>query len=386
MDYPVLGIVKERILASERMGLTEGGRKVRGIPFRDYMAVCLYDPGHGYYSGGKPRVGREGDFYTSSFVGEVFASCLARRLSALADELFAAERPVKVIDWGGGTGRLGAQLLSAWERDGVSRFSLTVVDGNPVHRRLAAELLGRFIADGRAQVLSPEEAEAGDPSREATIIVANELLDAMPVHRIMRRDGRLRECGTAWDAERNRPIPCLLELPDALKERLEREGVQLREGQSTELGLDAEAWLARLAAGLGEALLVFVDYGDETEELTAAHRMNGTFVCYRDHVAFDDPYFAPGEQDMTAHVDFARLRRAAREAGLTELWYGSQLRFLKEAGLLQELVPVASADPFHPDAKRNRAIRQLLLSDGMSELFKVQIFRKEGAGGGGLAL
>jgi len=373
---PIVRVLREKIKASEHVGVTEGGREARGISFRDYMDVCLYDPLHGYYSGGKARVGREGDFYTSSYIGEAFSECLARRLAELADEYFGGEEPVRVIDWGGGTGRLAAQLLAVWEAEGERRFDLTVVDGNPSHRELAVRSLEPHIGRGRAFVLSPEEAEARDWSRLCVIVIGNELLDAMPVHRVVRKEGQLREWGVSWDELRCRLIPCLLELPAWLAERMDRDRILVREGQTAEVGADAGRWLAKLASSLGRALLVFIDYGDESEELTAEHRMNGTLVCYRNHIARDNPLEAPGEQDLTAHVNFTGLRAAAREAGLEELWYGTQLRFLMESGVLRRLVPLSGADPFHPDARRNRAIRQLLLSDAMSELFKVQIFRK----------
>jgi SAM-dependent MidA family methyltransferase len=152
--------------------------------------------------------------------------------------------------------------------------------------------------------------------------------------------------------------------------------MRLLEGQTAEVALDGQAWLAGLLGRLGQGLVVVVDYGDESVELVSSHRMDGTLVCYRNHLASFDPYEDPGEQDLTAHVNFTSLRRVALEAGWRESWYGTQKRFLVEAGLLERLIPHADADPFHPAARRNRAIRQLLLSDNMSELFKVQVLAR----------
>lgn len=135
--------------------------------------------------------------------------------------------------------------------------------------------------------------------------------------------------------------------------------------------------LKNVAAGLGErAELITIDYGDVREELYAPHRMNGTFLCYRKHQAYDLPLLYPGEQDMTSHVNFSTLIDAGRECGLNQFQLMTQKQFLVENGLLNRLQPHDAADPFSPAAKRNRAIRQLLISDQMSELFKVLIQKK----------
>ncbi|WP_158629917.1 class I SAM-dependent methyltransferase [Cohnella sp. AR92] len=376
LDLPLIGILKEKIRTSRRQGITENGKPAKAIRFRDFMAACLYEPEYGYYSSDKVRVGRSGDFYTSSYIGEAFADCLASRLARLADEHFGSDSEVEVLDWGGGTGRLAGQLLSAWEREGATRWRVSVVDGNPAHRQEAQRGLEQAIEQGKACVLSPEEAEAIEWRERNVILVGNELLDAMPVHRLIRKAGMVREWGVAWDLRAGRFVSCLLEPDEELLLSMERDRIRLREGQTCEIGRDAEEWFAARSSSFGDAIAVFIDYGDESEELSAAHRMNGTLVCYRNHLACDDPYEAPGEQDITAHVNFTGMRRAGKEAGWEELWYGTQLRFLTDSGLLDGLVPLANADPFHPNARRNRAIRQLLLSDRMSELFKVQIFRR----------
>jgi SAM-dependent MidA family methyltransferase len=377
-ELPLLPILAETIRRSGVPGVRLSGERCRGIPFRDYMELCLYEPAFGYYSGGSVRIGREGDFYTSAYIGEAMGETLAHALARLAEERFGAATAVEVIDWGGGTGRLGRHMLDAWEAAGEAgqRFRLTVLERSPRHRERAAETLADAIRAGKARVRS---AEALDPAwaERPVIVVANELLDAFPVRRVTWRDGRWREWGVAWDEAAGRPAPCLLESFDpGLAAELAEAGVRLLEGQTAEWCDGVAPWLAGLTRGLGAALLVLIDYGDETRELTAPHRMDGTLVCYRRHIAHGDPYAFPGEQDMTAHVNFSAVRQAAVRLGWEELWYGTQKRFLVEAGILQRLVAHDASDPFHPAVRRNRAIRQLLLSDGMSELFKVQIFAK----------
>jgi len=403
----IAGTVREAIRAGGRTGGGSDGRERRCIPFRDYMEICLYDPDHGYYRASeKARVGREGDFYTSSYVGDVMGERLGAYLRELAAERFGRAETVELVDWGGGTGRLAKQMLGGWNaaaeaagagaagteaagtgeagtrEEGTGaveglRVRVTVVDGNPAHRREAERALAAEIAAGEARVLSAEEAEAQPWRERPTVVVANELLDAMPVHRVVLRRGRLMEWAVAWDDESGRPVPCLAEpSTPRLAESMARSGIRLREGQTAEIGLDAADWIAALAGKLGRAIVAIVDYGDEAEELTAEHRMAGTLMCYRRHVASGDPFEAPGEQDMTAHVDYTAVRAAAEAAGWSTLWYGTQKRFLVEAGVLERLAEHQVADPFHPIARSNRAIRQLLLSDGMSELFKVLVLAK----------
>ncbi|WP_372630750.1 class I SAM-dependent methyltransferase [Cohnella sp.] len=368
-------------------GIAADGAELSAIPFHHYMSLCLYHPDFGYYRSGAPKVGREGDFYTSAYVGDAMGESLARWLRNAALAGFGGGE-VEVLDWGGGTGRLSRQMLDAWTSSeeggsgeaGMLSFSVTVVEGNPSHRHEAERELEAYIRAGRARVTDERGWEELVPSGRPVIVVANELLDAFPVHRLVKKDGALREWGVACAAG-GRFVPCLMEPTDPrLTEWLREEGIRLREGQTVEANLDGADWAATVATRFERALLVFVDYGDETAELTGPHRMDGTLLCYKEHRAHNDPYTWPGQQDMTAHVNFSHIRRSVERLGAEEIWYGSQKRFLIEAGIMERLTAHGHSDPFHPVARRNRAIRQLLLSDGMSELFKVQVFAIQAKG------
>ena len=373
-ETPMAAVIRDEVRASPRTGVAPDGTPCRCILFRDYMALCLYHPDYGYYRSGPARVGRGGDFYTAPMVGDVMGRVLASYAHRMAGERFGPETAVDVIDWGGGTGRLASAMMDAWEEMGVTRFRVTVAEGHPAHRRLAEEALAGRLRAGTARVIGAEEAEAADWSRRPVIVIGNELLDAFPVRRLVRAGGTLREWGVRWDEENARPAPCLTDCDDeALRAWLE-DGARLMEGQTAEICPDAEAWLRRLTTRLGDALLILIDYGDETEELLAPYRMDGTLVCYRRHTVNDDPYAAPGEQDITAHVNFTRIRGVLTEAGWEELWRGTQKAFLAEHGALALLREHAFTDPFHPAARRNRAVASLLLGDGMSEVFKVNVF------------
>jgi SAM-dependent MidA family methyltransferase len=270
-------------------------------------------------------------------------------------------------------------MLARWREmgQGGARYRLTVVDGNPEHRRQAEDALETEMTDGRARVLSAKEAESESWSDRKVVVIANELLDAFPVHRIGKKGGKVREWGVAWDDNKQEPFPCLLEEPDPFWSAwLEERGIRLAEGQTADIGIEGAAWPARMAPRLGDAILILIDYGDTAEELTGPHRMDGTLLCYENHRAHSDPYRKPGEIDITAHVDFTLVREQASGAGWKELWYGTQKKFLVESGVMSKLTNHGITDPFHPIVRRNRSIRQLLLSDGMSELFKVQVWTK----------
>ncbi|WP_256760223.1 class I SAM-dependent methyltransferase [Cohnella sp. WQ 127256] len=380
-ETSLTAIIKETILDSQLIGILDAGMKLSAIPFHQYMTLCLYHPDFGYYRAGTSRVGREGDFYTSAYVGELMGEQLASELSRHAKRWFAEDDTVEIIDWGGGTGRLSRQMLDAWNIEEVTDgrdnpFFLTVVEGNPEHRRLASLELDSYIQAGKARVISREEGEGLNFGEHPVMVVANELLDAFPTYRIVQREGKLWEWGVAWQ-EGVGLISCLLELDNPrLKNWISDNHISLMDNQSIEINLDAGDWVADLAGRLEQAIVIFIDYGDETEELISAHRMDGTLMCYYQHRAHNDPFRMPGEQDLTSHVNFSHIRKSAESQGLQEQWYGSQKRFLVESGLLEKLVSHTHTDPFHPVVRRNRAIRQLLLSDGMSELFKVQVLLK----------
>ena len=254
---------------------------------------------------------------------------------------------------------------------------MTIIEGDPEHRREATEQLAEYTEKGIARVIGGQPDELPVWKGTPVIIVANELLDAFPVHRIVKREGIVSEWGVSLDDASGTFVPCLLANSDInWTDWLEEQGITLSEGQTFEVNLDAAEWIRTLAAHMNRALLVLIDYGDECDELAAPHRMDGTLLCYSKHRAHNDPYQNPGEQDLTAHVNFSHMRQAAEQSGWKQLWYGTQKRFLIESGIMDKLSEHRIVDPFHPIAKRNRAIRQLLLSDGMSELFKVQILER----------
>ncbi|MCM3626464.1 SAM-dependent methyltransferase [Paenibacillus glycanilyticus] len=367
-----------------RPGAEGSTDRLRCITFKQYMTLCLYDQQDGYYRSGPVRIGRKGDFYTSSGVGTVLAFCLANGLQDYAVRAVGGD--IQLVEWGAGTGRLSMQIQEAWQAaksDHAFPYQCrpVLVDDHPSHLEEAKLVLFSHPSYDSLSPLflsSMQARQRGGYWRELpSVVLANELLDAFPVHRVSVEKGELVELGVAGNAEEGFYEVYMPLSDERVAASLQRDGISLREGQQTEVNAEAELWLAQLGQLMDSGRVIIIDYGHEADEYTAGHRMKGTLLCYSGHVANDEPYARIGEQDITAHVPFTSIRHAAEAAGWQISYYNTQKQFLIDHGAMGLLRNHAETDPFGPTAKMNRAVRQLLLSDGMSETFKVLILDKQ---------
>lgn len=344
------------------------------ISFRQFMEMCLYDPEHGYYTRTTDKIGKQGDFYTSANIGGLMGEMIAR----FAVQQIPVTIPLRLVEWGAGTGAIALQVLDwvqrAWP-DRYAQLKYTIVEISPHHRAVQRETLQQHAKV--ITILSPEEYRETDRYEPGTFVFSNELLDSFPVHRVRQKGSELYEIYVGWDDVKESffevEVICQNE---SIRTYIGESGVELREGQVAEINLAAPLWVEARLRELKQGTLLTIDYGHEVAELFAEHRMNGTLMAYHHHQGHDDPYMHVGEQDLTSHVDFTACMRAGKVAGLTSQELITQREFLVEAGILQQFQQPISSDPFSAEAKRNRAIRQLLLSDQMSELFKVLIQTK----------
>ncbi|RCW46521.1 class I SAM-dependent methyltransferase [Paenibacillus prosopidis] len=351
---------------------------VKCIPFRQYMSCCLYDAEYGYYRSGPVRIGKKGDFYTSSGIGRVLAEVIAGYSLQYGR---AIGKPLRLIEWGAGTGRLSAQIAAAgqtlsdhWEE----RFISILIEDHPSHALASREAFAALKGTIHAQPLlaTSDEAWEADWLRQPALVLANELLDAFPVHRVQCVNGQLAELGVAGTAEHGFHDVYMPLTDPRISGWLVRDGIQLKEGQQTEVHAGAADFLKRLGSTMTEGRLLLIDYGHESAEYTAEHRMLGTLMCYWQHQASDSPFVRIGEQDITSHVPFTFIRHSAEESGWQVSSYSTQKQFLIDNGVFELLQNHNSTDPFSEMARMNRAIRQLLLSDQMSETFKVMVLDK----------
>ncbi|WP_168120672.1 SAM-dependent methyltransferase [Paenibacillus sp. HB172176] len=360
-------------------------RTVPCISFKDYMARCLYDEEFGYYRSGRMRIGKEGDFYTSASAGDVMATAIA---SYIAEHEAKSGGYASLIEWGAGTGKLAAAIVRKLtimtcsdfhESKRGKRPPYICVENHPAHAEAIRNAFVEAELDASAlRIRRSAQMEIEDEWPLDSQLIANELLDAFPVHRICRYDGLLWELGVACD-EHNHLVYTRIpwnKNDEGMRQALEESGLTLAEGQTTELCPDAGDWIRQLGKRMKQGRVLLIDYGHEAGEYGAEHRMNGTLLTYARHQASDSPFEEPGRRDITAHVNFTAIRSAAASAGFRELYFDTQKQFLIDNGILDQLREHDGRDPFGETARSNRFIRQLLLSDGMSETFKVMILEK----------
>jgi SAM-dependent MidA family methyltransferase len=280
----------------------------RRITFARFMERALTEPGLGYYATSERRPTRDGDFLSAPELHPLFGRCLGRFVDG-AWHGAGAPPAYLVREWGAGRGRLRDSTV-----DGL------IADASPLTAALRWEVVDL-----------PERSHVTD--RSADLVIANELFDALPVHRLVRLDGRLREAWVTW---RDGWFAEALDEPSTpqLAALLAADGAELREGQRAEVCLVAPAVLTAMAASLAPGGIVLViDYGHDATELYGPRRMAGSLLTYRAHAVGDDPFEAVGRTDLTAHVDLTALDRAAAGAGLGSAGRTSLARFLSELGL-----------------------------------------------------
>lgn len=319
----------------------------RRITFARFMQRALTEPGLGYYATSELRPTRAGDFLTAPELHPFFGRCLGRLLRAA--QAACGSVPYRVLEYGGGRGTL---------------------------RDTASEDLGFAVDWRRADLPDRTDARAG----KADLVLANEYLDALPVHRLVDEDD-LREAWVGWEDGWFREVLAEPSTPE-LAAYLAADGVALRRGQRAEVCLEAPRWLMRAAGELAsEGVLLVIDYGHDAAELYGSRRMAGSLLTYRGHEVSDDPFSAVGHADITAHVDISALERAAAAAGLVLTGSTTQGPFLVRLGLgdlLAELGRRPGTDP--QDYLAARAAVARLLDPRQLGGFRVLAWARPSAG------
>ena len=307
------------------------------MPFARFMDLALYDPAGGYYRSADPRPGRGGDFLTAPELDPVFGASMAVAIADIWDRLGRPDRFV-VREHGAGEGALAEAMLAAARSMPVGvalRYQPVEIDP----RRLDG-LRERLTAAGLADLT-----EESDPEPFDGVVLANEVLDALPVHRIRQRAGRLRELaldlagdGSFVEVEVDPTTP-------ALAARLAADGIALADDQTAEICLALDGWIEAAAAPLRRGVMLLIDYGALATDLyDPSRRRDGTLRAYVRHRVHDDPYRHVGRQDLTAHVDVSAVERAAAAAGLTTLGITTQAEALMGLGI-EERLRAIQADP-----------------------------------------
>lgn len=346
--------------------LVAAGKK-RRLRFDHFQRIVLYDPEDGYYARSARRAGREGDFITSPEIAPLFAECVAHALRADAEH-FGTDS-FHVLEVGAGRGTLARDTWSALRRTPLARrLHFHLVDVSAAARReqersLAELPPGRWNAHASSEDLPREPWPAG-------ILIANELFDNLPVRRVMQTD-RLHEIVLHLGARGIREE--LVPAPVELSAYLEAQGVRLATGQTAEVCLEAPQLLAQLLTHFRRGSVVLIDYGDEARRVYDPDRFpHGTLAAHRAHAADTDYYARPGEQDLTAHVNFTPLLSTLDAAGYRTLFFGSQTKFLLNHDLPQLLQQrVASTHDEFEKLRYTQWARQLYHPEALGEAFHV---------------
>ena len=349
------------------------------LSFARYMEMALYEPGLGYYSNPGQVFGAAGDFVTAPELTPLFGATLARQVSPwLKDPALAGSGQV-VLEVGGGSGMLAAQLLNALDNVGhheVRYLILELSAERREHQRQTLKSLAPGLMDRVGWLETFPESFAG-------VVVANELLDAMPVQLFEWQadaEAELQEMGVTWVdgqfAWAPRPADAVLtETVTALRNRLGPEGAQWHSPYRSEICPAQQAWMRTLADCMTAGVVMLLDYGFAAPEYYHPQRNQGTLMCHYRHRSHADPFLWPGLSDITAHVDFTALARAATAEGFSLVGYTSMAAFLLNAGLLDELADL----PREPESfwfAQAQAVQQLISEAEMGELFKVIAFEK----------
>lgn len=357
----------ERVVEHIRAAMAAQGN---WLSFEDYMRLALYAPGLGYYSAGARKLGAGGDFVTAPEISPLFGYCLGGQCA----QVLASLGDGAILELGAGSGAMAADILTELERSGAlpKRYSILEVSAD-LRERQQARLRERVPhLCGLVEWLDalPESFEG--------VIVANEVLDALPVQRFVIRNNEVLALGVTFRDRRFewQEAPASLELREAVRELERQLGYSLPDGYTSEINLGLRTWLESLARSMRLGVMLWIDYGLTRREYYSLERSVGTMLCYYRQHAVADPFARVGMQDIGAWVDFSAVADAAVLAGLKVMGFATQAHFLLGAGIDRYAGGLEEAS-VADRARRSRQIQQLILPGEMGERFKVMALAKD---------
>ncbi len=353
------GISEQERLKKLREHLVELCLARGPIPFALYMELCLYHPQLGYYTAGPPPMGKHGDYLTYPSVHPAFGRLMGRQVVQIW-RLMGEPPGFSLVEMGGGKGLLCRHMLDLIREEAPSFFKnsqVILVDRSSRLLKMQEETLGK---QETVKYMNLEEFHGLMPM--VGCIVSNELVDAMPVHLVEMRSGKLQEVlvDVSWEGIKEILAP---PTDERILELLQSLGAKLLEGQRVEVGLAALEWMEKVAESLERGVVMTVDFGYSGQEAFHPLRPSGTLMAYRSHLASPDPYRLAGGQDICSHVNFQALIWAGEKKGLSLVHLVPQDRFLLKMGLLREMEMLeARQDKMSPASfwAEKLALRKLL--------------------------
>lgn len=343
------------------------------MPFPRFMEMALYTPGLGYYASGLPKIGQQGDFITAPEVSPIFSRCLARQAAQVLETL---ETP-NVIEFGAGKGTMAKDILLELDALGQPIEQYYIVELSADLRARQQETLQALPETLFNKVVWLDQLPK-DPLQ--AVVLANEVLDAMPVERLRLEEEQSLRGYVIFNEDKQRFEWDYHPITDATLQKasnaiLNLIGTPPARGYETEINLNIHPWLQSIADFLSQGAVLLIDYGYNRKEYYQPSRHMGTLRCHYQHRAHGDPFFFPGLQDITAHVDFTSVAESGFDTGFKVAGYTTQAHFLMGSGLLE-----MSGDPtadITESLKIAQQIKTLTLPDEMGESFKVIALTKD---------
>jgi SAM-dependent MidA family methyltransferase len=347
---------------------SEGG----WMAFSRYMEIALYEPGMGYYSAGAHKLGAGGDFTTSPELSPLFGAAICSTLLPVLEGLQAKGLPTQILEFGAGTGKLAQSILTRLNGLGFSLDRYDLIEISPDLAQRQKELLDKTLADTGASTQC--QWLSALPENYQGIILANEVIDAIPCDAIIFQNGFWYWHGVifedgkfAWKAGKSVEQNLL---PESLL------GGNFSEGYVTELHTPANAWMHQVAKHLETGLFLTFDYGFPESEYYHPQRLEGTLMAHHRHHAIQDPFYLPGLCDLTTHVEWSQIARSALAENADDVYLSNQAGYLLDAGIGD--IALEIGDPSNPETflPISNALQKLLSEAEMGELFKVFAFSK----------
>lgn len=338
------------------------------ISFQRYMELALYAPGLGYYAAGSIKLGEEGDFITAPEISPLFSQALANAILPIIDSQQI------ILEVGAGRGRMAADILVYLKQQNKLPKEYWILELSADLRQRQKNIIEKSIPEFIDKVKWLDTL----PEQFSGVVLANELLDAMPVQLFHKAEKGINEVNVIWLDDKfvfqfnpNTDDRLMARVTD-IEAELE---IELAAGYVSEINFSAEDWLKSIAERLQQGVIVLIDYGFPRHEYYHAQRKQGTLMCHYRHRTHPDAFVFPGLQDITAHIDFTAMADAALEAKLKVIGYTNQVSFLMGAGLL-ELAALNDESGVQKQMETASQIKKLTLPHEMGELFKVIGFSK----------
>ena len=342
------------------------------ISFSRFMEMALYEPGMGYYSAGAHKLGLGGDFTTAPELSPLFGAAICSTLLPVLEGLQAQGLPTQILEFGAGTGKLAQSIMARLHQLGFELDCYDIIEISPDLAQRQKELLSSHLSN-RSPNTQCSWLNAL-PENYKGIILANEVIDAIPCDVIIFQDGFWYWYGVSYE---NQKLTWKVGMPveqDLLTESLL--SGNFSEGYVTELHAPANAWMHQIAKHLHTGLFLTFDYGFPESEYYHPQRLQGTLMAHHRHHAIQDPFYLPGLCDLTSHVEWSQIARCALAENADDVYLSNQAGYLLDARIGD--IALEIGDPGNPEIflPISNALQKLLSEAEMGELFKVFAFSK----------